>query len=249
MVLCIVGYTFTGCTQVDQTERGVILNFGEVSGVAEPGLKILNPFTEDIVKMSVKTEIETVRLEASTKDQQLVGTTVNVNYHLDPSKVKDIYSRFGVDYVNVTIRPKIAESIVGTVPQYTAEELLRQRENVRTIMDSTLKAKLAEANIIVDNVAITSFAFSKAYTESIERKQIAEQNAKTEKNRTEEERYKGEQQVIAAEAKRDAIKAELEALKLSNSKEYILLKAIEKWDGKLPVSTNGNTLPFLDLMK
>ena len=52
---------------------------------------------------------------------------------------------------------------------------------------------------------------------------------------------------IAAEAKRDAIKAELEALKLSNSKEYIMLKAIEKWDGKLPVSTSGNTLPFLDL--
>ncbi len=247
IVMCIAGFTFTGCSQVDQTERGVVLSWGSVSGVAEPGLKILNPFSEEIVKLSVKTEIETVTLEAGTKDQQMVGSTINVNYHLNPAKVAEIYSQYGVGYVNSIIRPKIAEAITGTVPQYTAEELLRSRELVRTMMDSTLKAKLDGSNIIVDNVAIVSFKFSDAYTAAIEEKQIAEQRAKTEKNKEDQERHKGEQMKIAAEAKRDAIKAELEALKLSNSKEYIMLKAIEKWDGKLPVSTGVNTLPFLDL--
>ena len=245
MIFCML----TGCARIEQTERGVVRTFGKVTEVVEPGLTFVIPIMEDIVRMPVKTDLETVTLEAGTKDQQLVGTKINVNYHLNPAKVSEIYSNYGKDYVRIAIRPKIAEAITGTVPMYTAEELLRNREGVRSIMDSTLKAKLVECDIIVDNVAIESFTFSKAYTDAIERKQIAEQDAKTEKNRKDQAKYIGEQEVIKAEAKRDAIKAELEALKMSNSAEYIKMKAIEKWDGKLPVSMSGNTLPFLDIGK
>ena len=38
-------------------------------------------------------------------------------------------------------------------------------------------------------------------------------------------------------------------LQESITPELIQLKAVEKWDGKLPLSTSGNTLPFLELKK
>jgi hypothetical protein len=38
------------------------------------------------------------------------------------------------------------------------------------------------------------------------------------------------------------------AIRAQGGKEYVNLKAIEKWDGKLPVYTGGNgPLPFLEV--
>ena len=52
-----------------------------------------------------------------------------------------------------------------------------------------------------------------------------------------------EKVVAAAKGKADANRI----LQQSITPELIQLKAVEKWDGKLPLSTGGNTLPFLKL--
>ena len=49
--------------------------------------------------------------------------------------------------------------------------------------------------------------------------------------------------LAAAKGKADANRI----LQESITPELIQLKAVEKWDGKLPLSTSGNTLPFLKL--
>ena len=54
-----------------------------------------------------------------------------------------------------------------------------------------------------------------------------------------------EKVVAAAKGKADANRI----LQESITPELIQLKAVEKWDGKLPLSTSGNTLPFLELKK
>lgn len=235
------------CTSIDETERGVVKNWGRVTDVADAGLKFYNIVSEEIVKIPVKTGIENVSLEAGTKDQQLVKTSVSVNYRPDVNKIKEIYSDYGTDFVNTIVTPRIAEAITGTVPLYTAEELLRNRELVRSKMDSTLKAKLSSLNIIVENVAITSFKFSDAYVASIERKQIAEQDALTEKNVKQKVEYQNEQRVSKARADSAVIALEMQALRQQNGGDYLVLKAIEKWNGVLPVSTSDRTLPFLEL--
>ena len=67
--------------------------------------------------------------------------------------------------------------------------------------------------------------------------------AKTEREATTWAIAEAEKVVAAAKGKADANRI----LQQSITPELIQLKAVEKWDGKLPLSTSGNTLPFLEL--
>ncbi|MCQ2106346.1 MAG: prohibitin family protein [Fibrobacter sp.] len=240
----IIALAFVGCAQIDQTERGIILEFGKVDEVVEPGLTIYNFITKQVLKISVKTELQETRIESGSKDLQTVNVTVAVNYRIDPSKVDQVYTQYGMNGVEIALQPKIKETITGVTPQYTAEEMLQKREEIRQRMETTLKSKLDSANthVIVEGLAITDFAFGKAFKEAVEAKQVAEQDALKEKNIKMKVEYQNEQKVAKAKADSAVIALQMQALKQQNGKEYLMLKYIEKWDGKLPQVSNGNAL-------
>ena len=151
-----------GCATVDETERGVVLEFGKYSETFDPGLHFYNIVTKNIVYIPVKTQLETVEIESGSKDLQNVTVTTNVNYHVDPMNVGSLYTKYGKSYVTTALQPKIKETITGITPQYVPEEMLQKREEIRARMEQALKEKLdsAKANIIIDGFTITSFQFS-----------------------------------------------------------------------------------------
>lgn len=239
-----------GCAQIDETERGVVLEFGKYSESFDPGLHFYNVFTKDIVRIPVATQLETVRIESGSKDLQNVRVETNVNYHVDPLNVGKVYSQFGKAYVSTILQPKIKETITGITPQYVPEEMLQKREEIRARMESALKAKLdsVKANIVIDGFTITSFSFSQAFDRAIEEKQVAEQEALREKNIKIKVDYQNEQRIAKAKADSAVIALQMEALKKQNGKEYLMLKWIEKWDGKLPqVNANEKTIPVINM--
>lgn len=148
IIAIIIALTFVGCAQIDQTERGIILEFGKVDEVVEPGLTIYNFITKQVLKISVKTELQETRIESGSKDMQTVNVTVAVNYRIDPSKVDQVYTQYGMNGVEIALQPKIKETITGVTPQYTAEEMLQKREEIRQRMETTLKSKLLKNNDI-----------------------------------------------------------------------------------------------------
>lgn len=137
---------FAGCAQVDQTERGLLLEFGKVDEVIDPGLTIYNIFTKDVVMMSVATNLETIKINSGSKDMQDVNVTVAVNYRLDPTKIKEIYTQYGKNVVTVALQPQVKATITGVTPQYIPEEMLQKREEIRSRMEQTLRSKLDSAN-------------------------------------------------------------------------------------------------------
>lgn len=251
----------TGCTKIDQTERGVVLHGGSVSGTVEPGYTGYIPIYTEIVHMPVKVQLESMRIGAGSKDMQDVTVGVNVNYHINTANVDAVYAKYGKDVVVTVLQPKMRETITGVTPQYIPEEMLQKREEVRLRMETALRAKLdsAESHIIIDGLTIYEFKFGDAFSRAIEEKQVAEQNALKEKNILESVRYANEQKVIAARAdstakviaaKADsvAIAVKLRALKQQNTKEYITLQWIDSWDGKLPnVLGNEKIMPIVDM--
>ena len=239
-----------GCAQIDETERGVVLEFGKYSESFDPGLHFYNVFTKEIVRIPVATQLETVRIESGSKDLQTVRVETNVNYHVDPLQVGKVYSQFGKAYVSTILQPKIKETITGITPQYVPEEMLQKREEIRARMETALKEKLdsAKANIIIDGFTITSFSFSQAFDRAIEEKQVAEQEALKEKNVLKQIEYKNDQKVSRARADSTEMAIKMATLKSQSGKEYLMLKWIEKWDGKLPqVNANEKTIPVINM--
>lgn len=217
---------FTGCTAVDETERGIVLEFGKYSETFEPGLHFYNVFMKDVIRIPVKTQLETMQFASGSKDLQTVVVEVNVNYHVNPVEVGKLYSTYGRDYIATILQPKIKETIIGITPQYVPEEMLQKCEEIRTRMEAALTSKLdsVNANIIVDGFTITSFSFSQAFDFAIEEKQVAK---------------------ARADSTEMAIK--MATLKSQSGKEYLMLKWIEKWNGELPKFTSDNKIiPMLN---
>ena len=261
LILALSLLAFIGCAKVDQTERGVILHGGSVAGTVQPGYAFYIPIYTDIAHMPVKVQLETMRLEAGSKDMQKVTVGVNVNFHLDPTKVADIYSKYGSDVVVTALQPKIRETITGVTPQYKPEEMLQKREEVRMRMENALRAKLdsADSHIIIDGFTIYEFTFLEKFNQAIEDKQVAEQNAEKEKNVKQMVEYQRDQKVIAAQADSAikvmsaqadsiAITKIMKALSNTNAKTYIAKQWIDAWNGELPkVGGMEKIMPIIDM--
>lgn len=226
-------------------ERGVLLRWSAVTGkVFGEGLYFRVPFADQIVTVDVKIQKEQITATAASKDLQTVNSTVAVNYHIDPAKVANVYQDIGVDFNSRLIDPALQESVKATTAKYTAEELITKREQVRDDVKSHLKDKLEPRGILIDDFNIVDFEFSQSFNEAIEAKVTAEQAALAAKNKLEQIKYEADQQIAEARGKAEALRVESEALK--SSPQILQLRALEKWDGRLPLVTGGS-VPFIDV--
>ncbi len=234
-----------GIGTVGAGERGVLLQFGAVQDkVFDEGLYFKIPFIQEVQKMDVKIQKDEVPASASSKDLQIVTSRVAINYHLLPSAVNKVWQEVGKDYNARIIAPSIQEAVKATTAKFTAEELIVKRENVKEQIKMNLLERLSKNHIVVDELNITAFDFSKAFNEAIEAKVTAEQLKLKSERDLERIKIEAEQRVAEAEGKAKAIRTEAQAL--SANVKVVELRWIEKWDGKTPVYWGGAN-PFIGL--
>lgn len=248
-VAILIGLSSTFYT-VQSGEKALVFTWGKITSVTGEGLNFKIPFMQSILKVDIRTLKAEAPAVAASKNMQSVHTTVTVNYHLDPDQLGVIYSKVGLDVENKIIAARIQEVVKAVVAKYTADELLAQRETVKSEISAMLTQQVAQYNIIVEvgGVQITNFQFSEAFVQAIENKQIAEQNALKAKNDLDRIKVEAEQQIATARGNAESIRIQAEAIRAQGGKEYVNLKAIEKWNGQLPTYMGGNgPLPFIDV--
>jgi len=237
---------------IDAGHRGVILNFGAVSDIIlDEGLHFRVPIMQKIVEMDVQIQKSKTQADAATKDLQDTKFVIVVNFHISPDKVNWVYQKIGVNFEDRIIGPNVEESVKAVAAKYTAEQLITKRELVSTEIQNSLKEKLLAYNIIVDDFSIVDFDFSDQFTQAIEEKQTAEQKAlKAERDL---QRIKIEAKQKIEQSRAEAMSLRLKRLEVTPQLIKLReidaqVKAIEKWDGKLPAYTGG-AIPFINLNK
>lgn len=229
-------------------ERGVLLRWGAVTGnVLNEGLYVRVPVMDSVVIMDVKIQKEEVVATAASKDLQTVNSKVALNYHIDPTRVANIYQEIGVNYNVRLIDPALQESVKSTTAKYTAEELITRREEVRDAIKAHLVEKLQPRGILIDDFNIVDFQFSASFDQAIELKVTAEQSALAAKNKLEQIKFEAEQQIAEARGKAEALR--IESAALQSSPQILELRALEKWDGKLPSVMGSGATPFIDVSR
>ena len=244
-LIIAIGSFFT----IDAGYVGIVTKFGKVSSIKGEGLNFKIPLITDVVKVDIRTmKVETSAVAAS-KNMQSTSTTVTVNYRLDPNKVGTLYSTVGLNVEEKIIASRVQDIVKTVTAKYTADELLAKREAIKTEIAVMLKNSLQEYYIIVNDneVQITNFEFNKAYMQAVEDKQIAEQNALKAKNDLERIKVESEQAIAKAKGEAEAIRVQAEAIRAQGGQEYVQLKAIEKWDGKLPTYSGSSAVPFIKI--
>jgi regulator of protease activity HflC (stomatin/prohibitin superfamily) len=190
---------------------------------------------------------------ASSKDLQIVKSKIALNYRIDPAKASKIYQDLGPQFPDTIVEPALQEAIKAATAKYTAEELVTRRAEVAQQMEADIKERLSSRDIIPTDLNIIDFQFSPEFNDAIEQKQVALQAAQRAKNELERVKLEAQQEEAKAEgvalATLAKARAEAEGQKLLRetvTPELLQLRALEKWNGILPVYTGGNApLPFI----
>src|ERR1700690_4075445 len=169
-VLLVVWFVYLSIYTVPAGFVGVVTRFGAVQRIVRPGFGIKIPLVEDVVKMDVRTQKDQTDATADSIDLQAVTSTIAVNYNLDPQYASQVYSSVGTDYADILIAPAIQNIFKATTAQFTAEQLIDQREAVRSKAEASLKSQLSQYHVIVLNFNIVNFNFSDQFNQAIEAK-------------------------------------------------------------------------------
>ena len=231
-------------------ERGVVLNFGAVQpDVLSEGIHFRVPIMQRIVKLDIKIHKAQTDADSVSKDLQDTKSTIAVNYHLVPDRVNKIFQEIGTEFKERIIDPAVQEVVKAITANYTAVELITQREKVRGAIKDLLRQRLLTYNIIVDDFAIVNFKFSNVFEQAIEAKQTAEQLALKAQRDLERIKIEAEQKIASAKAEAESLRLQKEnvtpqLIRLRQIEASI--RAIDKWDGHLP-KINSGAVPFLDV--
>lgn len=182
-VLVVMGLLAGMFVTVNAGNRGVLLRFGKVAGVLGEGLNVKMPFIDAVEQMSVKTQLFESKATSASKDLQDVITTIAVNYKLKPEAVGIVYSTIGRSYIDTIARPSIQEVVKSITSRFNAEDLILKRTEVKAEITIELTRRLAERNILAEDVNITDFQFSSEFTKAIESKVVAVQKVLEAENR------------------------------------------------------------------
>ncbi len=258
---------------VDAGHVGVVKRLGAIKKTVLPeGFHFKIPFVDHIEEMDIRLTKAETSSASSSRDLQSVTTKVTVQFSLNGGIAPLTFQKIGNrdDLRGILVLPAIQESVKAVTAQYSAEQLITKREEVKiqiqkaisNFISATLKEKGVPGAMSIANVAITDFDFSQEFNKAIELKVRAEQEALQAKNEklrrvTQAEAAAEEKKLAAAasafeteiqsKARAEAIRIEAEALK--NNPQLIRLRSIERWNGQLPKISGGGAVPFIDVSK
>ncbi|MBK1989250.1 prohibitin family protein [Sphaerospermopsis aphanizomenoides BCCUSP55] len=247
-LLCLLTILLTPIVIVNAGERGVLMKFGQVQNqVLGEGIHLIIPVINTVKKLRIKIKKQAISAEAASKDLQNVFTDVALNWHILPEKANNIFQQIGEekDVIEIIINPAVEEVLKAVIAQYTAEEIITKRGDVKTRLDEFLTKRLENYNLAVDDISLVHIRFSDHFREAVEAKQIAAQEAK----RAE---FLALKAVKEADAQVNLAKGEAESLNLLKNiltPELLQRQALEKWNGKLPLIMGKDNLKLWDIQQ
>lgn len=262
IVFSILLCTIFGCFYtVESGERGVLLRFGDVVAVEEPGLHFKVPYIETVKFLSVRSQNVALDTTIYSSDTQAADVKLSVNFQLNPSDVKKVYVTYGYDYESRIIIPQIQTQCKDAFGTFTAINIVRSRDSVANKIYDNLQHSLSQYGIDITSVQIENIDFSDEYEKSVEERMKAEVEVAKLQQSLEQQKIKADMARTEAQGKADArlleAKANAEAIRLQGEAEamvinskaramsqagsnYVDLIQAEKWNGILPATMIPN---------
>lgn len=248
--LALVCFAVSMFTTVPASNVAVVTTFGKVGNeLLTEGAHFIAPWSRTRDIYLGQQRVDAAKSEAGSKDLQSVHADLVVNFVVDPNKARELYvSNPSLTYAELLLQPATYETFKAVVAQYTAEELVTKRQEVSAAIARNLQQRMVQYHLVVQNVNLVNFGFSKSFDQAIEEKVTANQKAATAENNLKRTKFEAEQRIAQAEGEAKAIAIQSAAVEKSGGQGYVQLQAIAKWDGKLPqYVAAGSPMPFVSV--
>nr|GAT47906.1 predicted protein [Mycena chlorophos] len=204
--------------------------FDRFSGVQDKatgeGTHFLVPWLQRAILYDCRMKARNIPTTTGSKDLQMVSITVRVLSRPDIIHLPKIYQSLGMDY-DERVLPSIGNEVLKSiVAQFDAGELITQREVVSARIRADLLQRAKEFNILLEDVSITHLTFGKDFTQAVEAKQIAQQDAERAKFIVEKAEQERQAAVIRAEGEAEAATTISKALERAGD-AFITFRKIE----------------------
>ena len=214
-----------GLVLIQPNEVGVVFRQTASGSAAlreplQPGLKWVVPFIDQViiydagqqsVDMVGSAEASQVAgqvrpaVRAITKDGQQINLDVTVIFRADAAKINQVHRNWRNTYIDRFIVPQTRSEVRNAVSNYGAEEIYSGgRATLESQIAEGLRTELEREGFLLTDVLIRDISFSEQFTDAIEQKQIAEQEAQRAAFRVQQAQQEAEQARVEAQGRADA---------------------------------------------
>jgi prohibitin 2 len=212
--------------------RGVSVTLGKVSPAYRgEGLAFRMPFIQKIANIPIKQITQEGQAPSFSKDLQTIMVNFAILYRIPETSVVRLYQQYaGVPY-EALINPRMQEVVKQATSQYRAEDIVKKRQEVKTLVLADMREKLKDIINIVD-ITITNIDLTEELERAIELKTIREQEALAKQFELQKAKKEAEITIVAAKAEAEAVR--IKGIAIKYAPDVIELEIVKKWDGKSP---------------
>lgn len=242
--------SFASCTVIRQDEIGVKRKLGKLkSGVYNPGVRAINPFTTQIIKLPTRTVNLEVTADLPSKEGLTINTEISILYHIQTSKAIDILQEAGTDYETTLILPVFRSAVADVSAGFFAKDMhSSKRSEIEIAVKNHMHNILEERGFVIEAVLMKTVKLPAGLTGAIEEKLQAEQDAQRMEFILSREKMEAERLKIQAEGINEyqrIISQELSPLIL----QFMSIEAFKELansNNSKVIITDGKTPMFLD---
>ncbi len=151
IIIAVAIFILSGLKVINQYQRGVVLTLGKFTGLRQPGLRIVIPIIQKMIRVDVRsTPIDVPKQEVITRDNVTAGVDAVVYFRvLDPAKA--VLETTNYVYATSQFAQAALRDVTGN---FELDELLSKREEISNKIKEIVDSQTAEWGIDVENVKI-----------------------------------------------------------------------------------------------
>ena len=151
LIVIVVIFVLSGIKVINQYERGVMLTLGKFSGIKNPGLRIIVPIFQRIIKVDIRTNtIDIPKQEVITKDNVTVNVDAVVYFRVLDSE-KAVLEIQNFIYASSQYAQAALRDVTGNVD---LDDLLGKRDEVSGQIKQIVDIQAEKWGIDVESVKI-----------------------------------------------------------------------------------------------
>lgn len=151
LIIVIVCFVLSGLKVVNQYERGVVLTLGKYTGMRDPGLRVIVPIFQRMIRVDVRTNtIDIPKQEVITKDNVTVNVDAVVYFRVLDSQ-KAILEVSNFIYASSQFAQAALRDVTGNVE---LDSLLGKRDEVSAQIKAIVDAQTEKWGIDIESVKI-----------------------------------------------------------------------------------------------
>lgn len=149
IVIAVAVFILSGLKVINQYQRGVVLTLGKFTGTRQPGLRIVVPIIQSMIRVDIRsTPIDVPKQEVITRDNVTANIDAVVYFRvLDAPKA--VLETTNYVYATSQFAQAALRDVTGN---FELDELLSKREEISLKIKEIVDAQTSQWGIDVENV-------------------------------------------------------------------------------------------------